>query len=261
MNIITALNSFTFGETSYLKGGRFGPISQPQLEFVLVQSGAVSVSIDGDELSLIEGYSALVPSKSHLQYDFRKNIDTRISWCEATLPVNPQNLLETLSLLPKKLPVSRRMLDLHRMGLGFQYEQGDQAQIMEASIGRTLFQEYVYQAQILQRKKPIHKSTLRAKLFMEQNIATHCTLTDIAIYANATPQYLTRVFKRDLGQTPIAYLWTIRSQKALQLIRNSGLSVSEIAFSCGYENANHFSRHIKEKFGATATELRRRKWG
>lgn len=261
MNIFSNIPSFTFGENIYRSGGRFGPILQGHLEFVIVQSGAVVVDVDGTQTTLIEGYAALVSSKTNLQYDYREGIDTRVSWCEAVFPKLGEGERDTLADIPKKLPVSRRMLEFHRMGLSLEFGGGDEEVALSATIGRALFQEYVYQAHIVKREKPIHKSALRAKFFIEQNITTPCTLTDIATYSNASPQYLTRVFKRDIGQTPVAYLWTIRSQKGMQMIRNSGLSVSEIAFSCGYENANHFSRHIKEKFGSTPTEIRRRKWG
>ncbi|GLQ06083.1 helix-turn-helix domain-containing protein [Sneathiella chinensis] len=261
MNVLSSIPSFVFGETLYRGGGRFGPITNPHLELLVVHSGGVVFAVDGEDHVLTEGYAALVPVRSHLVYDYRDGMDTRVSWCEAILPEAREEIFQFLATVPFTLPVSHRMLDLHRMGAGLELGGGPEEMALAYSLGRTLFHEYIYQAQVVQREKPVHKLVLRAKHFIEQSVDRPCSLSDIAAFANATPQYLTRIFKRDMGQTPVAYLWTVRSQKAVRMLRNSGLSVAEIAYSCGYENANHFSRHIREKFGVPPTEIRRRKWG
>jgi AraC-like DNA-binding protein len=260
MNAFSTINSFLFGEDTYVGGGRYGPISHPQLEFVFVQSGAVEVDVDGTNRQLIEGYAALVLSQSSLQYDYRDGIETRVLWCEATLPPSYTELTSLVSVQPMMLPVSRRMLDLQRMGMDLGPGSEKEVELLGAALGRALFQEFLYQAELRERERPIHRSVLRARIFIEQSISEPCTLGSIARYANVTPQHLTRIFKRHMGQPPIKYLWSLRAKKGAQMLRRSGLSVAEIAYQCGYENANHFSRHIKEHFGVPPTELRRRRW-
>ena len=60
MNSLFAIKTFIFGEDAYLGGGRYGPVTQPQLEFVFVRIGAVDVDVDGKHcLCLLKTPSAL----------------------------------------------------------------------------------------------------------------------------------------------------------------------------------------------------------
>ena len=54
MNYLSAIATFIFGEDTYLGGGRYGPVTQPQLEFVFVRIGAVDVDVDGKHCRLIQ---------------------------------------------------------------------------------------------------------------------------------------------------------------------------------------------------------------
>lgn len=260
MNAFSNLNTFLFGEDIHYGGGRYGPITQSCLEFILVQDGAAEVEIDGHRHPLIEGYALLVLSQNYLCFDYQTGIDTRVLWCEATLPSSTEELGFLFSAHPMILSVSPRMLELQRMGMDLEPSFGEEDELLRATLGRALFQEFLYQEHRSTRDRPIHRSVLRAKDYIERNTSIPCSLTEIATYSNVTPQHLIRIFKRDMGQTPVHYLWALRAKKGAQMLRRSGLSVAEIAYRCGYENAAHFSRHIKEHFGTPPTELRRRRW-
>ena len=260
MNDLTTLTSFLFGDDSYLDGGRYGPVAQPQFELVLVNSGSVSVTVDEQAFEIKQGFAALVLGGSYLEYEYAPGLDTHVSWCEATLPADHQELSGLVATLPDMLPVSARMKELHRMGIEASQSSGVGAADLLAALGRTLFQEYVYQAHRQTRDRPLHPAVLRARDFMDRNATTPMNLSDIANEARLTPQHLTRLFRKDMGQTPVRYLWVLRARKGLQMLRRSGLSVAEVAFTCGYENPNHFSRHIKEQFGASPSELREQHW-
>jgi AraC family L-rhamnose operon regulatory protein RhaS len=54
-------------------------------------------------------------------------------------------------------------------------------------------------------------------------------------------------------------LWNLRAEKGAFLLRQTGLSVSEIAYQCGYTNPFHFSRHVKAKYGHSPSDLRKLK--
>ena len=51
------------------------------------------------------------------------------------------------------------------------------------------------------------------------------------------------------GKTPIEFIRVIRLKRAAQLLRDSQLHVSEIAFQVGFNNPKYFSRYFKEEFG------------
>ncbi|MFC4812339.1 AraC family transcriptional regulator [Paenibacillus sp. GCM10023250] len=67
---------------------------------------------------------------------------------------------------------------------------------------------------------------------------------------------LNRVFKRETGFTVYGYLLSRRIGHAEMLLRDTSLSVSEIAFRLGYADPHYFSNLFKQKTGMTPTGFR-----
>ncbi len=51
------------------------------------------------------------------------------------------------------------------------------------------------------------------------------------------------------GKTPIEFIRTIRLKRAAQLLRESQLNISEVAYQVGFNNPKYFSKYFKEEFG------------
>lgn len=61
--------------------------------------------------------------------------------------------------------------------------------------------------------------------------------------------HLYKRIKHLTGKTPIEFIRIIRLKRAAQLLRESQLNVSEIAYKCGFNNPKYFSRYFKDEFG------------
>ncbi|MCL5023980.1 MAG: response regulator transcription factor [Nitrospirae bacterium] len=67
-----------------------------------------------------------------------------------------------------------------------------------------------------------------------------------------------RAFKRRFGKSFVSYLNAVRVRKAAKLLDEPYLTVTEIAFSAGYENVAHFDRVFRAVYGLSPTEYRKR---
>ena len=67
--------------------------------------------------------------------------------------------------------------------------------------------------------------------------------------------YFSRFFKRISGMTFSMYLNHIRVNRAIDLINNTDLSMTEIAMTCGFETIRNFNRVFRQITGYAPREL------
>lgn len=81
-------------------------------------------------------------------------------------------------------------------------------------------------------------------------------IKDIARGLRKQETHLRRSFKKQTGLTPKRYTLTLRLRKACELLRNTTLSVQEIAEDLGFYSASHFSMTFKRTFGKSPSHWR-----
>ncbi len=84
-------------------------------------------------------------------------------------------------------------------------------------------------------------------------------LNQLAAYCAVTPAYLCRLFRKHLGITPWEYLKRLRLRVAYYLLRETNLSVADVAFLAGFNDMRHFHRLFRQTFQSTPTEIRRKR--
>ncbi len=86
--------------------------------------------------------------------------------------------------------------------------------------------------------------------YIRQNFAEDVRLSVVAESLNVSAEHLSRVFKQKTGFGFNEYLTLVRLQKAEEMLEyEAGLSVSEVAFACGFNDANYFSHRFKQHYG------------
>ena len=75
-----------------------------------------------------------------------------------------------------------------------------------------------------------------------------------------TPNYLSTLFKKEIGKTFSEYLEDYRIECAAALLRESHLKVYEITSAVGYSDSRYFGKIFKEHFGKTPLEYRNMKY-
>lgn len=91
---------------------------------------------------------------------------------------------------------------------------------------------------------------------MEANLADPLTLGDLARIAEVSPRQLNRLFAVHLNQGTMSYYLRLRLLRARSILRNSSLSVTEVAMACGFCSVNHFSTRFRDAFGHPPSQRR-----
>lgn len=82
-------------------------------------------------------------------------------------------------------------------------------------------------------------------------------LTAYARECGVSPCWFNRLFRRQTGQSPGAYLTAVRMGKARELLTCTDYPVGEVAALTGYPNPLYFSRIFKKNAGLSPSEYRR----
>jgi len=90
---------------------------------------------------------------------------------------------------------------------------------------------------------------LNAIKFIQFNFSHDISIDDVAKSVGVSRSHLYRVFMSNVGKSPIDYLTEYRINEACNLLRNSSLSIAEVAISVGFFDQFYFSRVFKKAVG------------
>ena len=100
-----------------------------------------------------------------------------------------------------------------------------------------------------------------AARFLEHHAASPLSLDAVAATVGLSAFHFLRVFRSAIGVTPHQYLMRIRLLRAVALLRDTALSVTDVAYEVGWGDLSTFNRTFRREIGCTPRELRRGRQG
>lgn len=99
---------------------------------------------------------------------------------------------------------------------------------------------------------------LRAVLaYIRSHYDSPITLSDMANAAGMSSKYFCYFFKEMTAKTPVEYLTLYRIEKASRKLLHSDMSVTAVAFSCGFNDLSYFIKTFKQVKGITPAKYRK----
>ncbi len=92
---------------------------------------------------------------------------------------------------------------------------------------------------------------------MARNLAGDLTLNAMASHVNISPGYFSTLLKQETGMRFSEFLSDLRLKKAQELLKDTTLSINEIAGCCGFEDIAYFSRCFKNRLGISPSQWRK----
>ena len=94
--------------------------------------------------------------------------------------------------------------------------------------------------------------------YFEEHATSQITRWQLAESVNVSEDYLTRIFRKELGISPWDYLNRYRIYLASELLRQEAMSVNEVASRTGFQDQAYFCRVFKKIKGVTPGKMRNR---
>ena len=93
--------------------------------------------------------------------------------------------------------------------------------------------------------------------YLQEHLAEEISLSVLAEEFHLSAQYISQLFKSEIGVNFLAYLTNIRMEKAKKLLLTTALSIADISAQCGYGDYRVFTKVFKKSEGITPSQYRR----
>ena len=100
------------------------------------------------------------------------------------------------------------------------------------------------------------RTVRRISEYIDNNIEQRITVEVLANLASLSVSYFVRAFKQSTGVTPHDYLMRRRVQLTIQLLADTGMSLSAIAHAAGFVDHSHFARRFRHHVGMSPRDYR-----
>ena len=99
--------------------------------------------------------------------------------------------------------------------------------------------------------------TFKIEEYIGEHYDSHLTLDEIASHVYLSRSYASSLFKEQTGCGIFEYLNAVRIDRACTMLRDTGLSLAEIAQRCGFEDQSYFPRVFKKAMRLSPMQYRK----
>lgn len=247
---------------------KFGPHQHRRIEINFVKKGSCILRLDNESISFNENEMMIICSDVNhtfeagpegttlMQLEFLPDVFSRFDTSDNSMAkdLTPVTIFSEANRLIKIVNNVRIMRAVQRI-------------VNEMSSKSKYYQYLVimYYAELLiliyrhmdEAFLPIctNESLKKAISFIRMNFQTEISIEDVALQTSVSERYLRKLFTIHLNISPLDYLNQLRVNKAIELLRNTEMSVKEVSFMCGYKSPQYFSKVFKLQMGVSPKDI------
>ncbi len=90
-----------------------------------------------------------------------------------------------------------------------------------------------------------------AKEYMLDNLDENISLEDLSSYTGYNSTYISRIFKKEFGLSPHAFMVNEKINRSKNLLLDNTNTISYVASKSGFYDQSHFSRNFKKLFASS----------
>lgn len=224
------------------------------------------------EFEYVPGESVIIPANVEMRIDFPDATLHTPTQCLA-LAIDNQKIEDTLAFLNEKYPKEGRdnfwKLDERNF---FFYNNAELAHTINklisicqsTSVTKDIFADLALQELLIrisqcQTMKDVSEDDIRQRSsqlslvvsFIRQNLTNRLSLKSIANVASLSTASLYRLFKRELGISPVEFIIIERIKYAKRLLKDQNIYIKNVSFEAGFDDCNYFIRAFKHHEGIT----------
>lgn len=242
------------------------------IEMIVILDGEMKYNVNGEIINLINGNGILVNSRQmHFGFsDVRSECDficillhpmllcsTSSYENDFVLPIIRNNAIPYI-FLDTNITWQKKILEQ----IHFMYTRKDlktmplDVQAAFSAIWSLLYENIPRNDNILHSQSSDLSITKNMVGFIQKYYAKKISLMDIAASGAVGQSKCCKLFAKYFNETPNIYLTQYRLNKSIELLHNTDISITEIAFSVGFSGASYYAETFRKWFGMSPTEFR-----
>ena len=242
------------------------------VEFISVLSGSAKYNVNGEIITICEGEGIFVNSRQ-FHYILTNGSADCLFYCAVVHPmllcasrkvekqyVRP--VLDNADLpylhLSNRIPWQAGIL--RDVGLMCERSHENGAELIVQQLLFRLWQTLcanAMEAAALPENRSMHMTTLKNMVaFIHESYREKLELEDICEAGGVGKTLCTAIFKKCVNCTPMTFLTEYRLKKAAELLTDTDMNITEIAYETGFSGASYFSESFRKSFGCSPREYR-----
>ena len=227
---------------------------------------------DKEGFDYLPGESVIVPSNVEMKIDFPEAGFDNPTQCLA-LAIDNKKIIDTLSFLNEKYPKEGESNFWKLDDNNFYFENNEEmagiinkiinicqsTSIFKDTLADLSLQELlvkIVQSQTLKgvsTDNTVNNNPVLSQIIqlIRMNISTKTELKIIAKTAGLSTSSLYRLFKRELGISPVEFIIMEKIKLAKRYLTDKNIYIKNVSFEAGFEDSNYFIRMFKHYEGIT----------
>ena len=259
----TAISLDYCGREDCIKGWKFGPYVRESYVIHMVKKGKGTFTIAGKTYELGPGQAFIIRPGEETTYRADDDDPWSYMWV-GFHGYRAEDFIEAMGYVKGSPIIKIEQMDTCAGCINKMLEYSQITRINEVKrmsalmlLFATIMEDNASDAQESDNIEYPSKIYVKAAVdFITEKYMNKIKIDDIADFIGISRSHLFRSFQTYMNCSPKEYLTEYRIQQACRLLKETGLSVSAIAYSVGFENNLYFSKAFRKVKKTSPTEYR-----
>lgn len=261
-NFLNSLSVYNAGYQKCEPEYQWGPGVRDHYCIHHILSGSGTYTVGSFSRRLEAGDTFILYPGAELQYQADREEPWEYSWA-GFMGADAASIIRSTDFSRESPYILRGKIPEEKIRDGLERIYRVKGNTYEASVAMTgelysLLAVFMHYSGRKEQEKDIQLTYVeKAESYIGTNYSYAITVEDIASYVGISRSHLFRSFQNYMRKSPKEYLTEYRIKQACHLLKETGLSVSAIAYSVGFENNLYFSKAFKKQKGISPSEYRK----
>lgn len=233
----------------------------PIAKFYYLTEGEITVEANGKVHAIGANDLVYIPEKLlHSFYKTNPEVVTKKYWTHILLKAgNVGSLLNPHEVLVYHVPPQEQEY-MKNLFKGIIAPRDNLSDLLMQRARIIELYAYLLRHYSAERPSRVEKSSKRFQEvfeYIEKNLNKRISTKELADIMHFNSNYFIGIFKKFTGVTPHRYITNAKCERAMQLLSNTTLPISDIMLEIGFDDPNVFLRFFKKNTGYSPTSFRK----